>query len=516
MTERKVGYRSPINNWKGKKILVIGSGPIVIGQAAEFDYSGTQCCRALKEEGVIVILVNSNPATIQTDFEFADRIYIEPLVPKTLEKIIAAENPDGIIVTMAGQTGLNLATQMKDAIARNNIRVLGTPIEAIALAEDREKFAELMRKISEPIPTSERATSLEEGIAAHKNIGIPLIIRPDFALGGSGSAIVRKESDFLPSLENALNLSGTHSCLLEQSVEGMCELEYEVIRDSHDNCIIICNMENIDAMGVHTGESIVVAPSQTLTDKEYHQLRKVAIKVVRALGVIGACNIQFALNQKTGDYFIIEVNPRTSRSSALASKATGYPIARIASKIALGYPLHEIENKITGKSAAFEPALDYVVVKIPKWPFDKLYAQKTLGTQMKSTGEVMSIGRNFEEALQKAVHSLELKQKIEFDFSNEDEIERLLQPNELRLFAIKDILRQNLLSPSEIASKSKINKWFIDKLKNIVDMESELSKIRIGDPSSNALILDAKRSGYSDNQIAKYAGVSTDAISFLR
>ncbi|HLC48614.1 MAG TPA: carbamoyl-phosphate synthase large subunit [Candidatus Norongarragalinales archaeon] len=504
------------SKWKGRKILVIGSGPIVIGQAAEFDYSGTQCCRALKEEGAIVVLVNSNPATIQTDFEFADRIYVEPLTKETMEKIIKIEKPDAMIATMAGQTGLNLAMQLGEVIEKYKIDLLGTSLKTIELAEDREKFAELMRDIGEPIPRSERATTIAEASKALAKIGIPLIVRPDFALGGSGSGIVRNEADFLPFVERALNLSGTHSCLIEQSVEGMSELEYEVIRDVNDNCITVCNMENLDAMGVHTGESIVVAPSQTLTDREYHMLRKVAIKVVRALDVRGACNIQFALDQRTGDYFIIEVNPRTSRSSALASKATGYPIARVATKIALGYALNEIENKITGKSAAFEPALDYCVVKIPKWPFDKLYASRALGTQMKSTGEVMAIGRNFEEALQKAVHSLELKQRIEFNFDEEGEVERCLLPNEWRLFAIKDILRRGLLTAGEISRITKINTWFIDKIRNIVEMEDRIKSLNISDQGTHSAFLAAKRLGFSDNQISHLASLSTDSISFIR
>ncbi|MEK6953886.1 MAG: carbamoyl-phosphate synthase large subunit, partial [Candidatus Micrarchaeota archaeon] len=487
-----------------------------IGQAAEFDYSGTQCCKALKEEGVVVVLVNSNPATIQTDFEFADRIYIEPLNVETVAKIIQKEKPDAMIATMAGQTGLNLAMKLWDVIASNGIELLGTSLNTIELAEDREKFAGLMHKINEPIPKSERASNLEQAKSALKNIGIPCIVRPDFALGGSGSGIVRNESEFLPFVERALSLSGSGSCLIEQSVEGMCEMEYEVIRDGLDNCITICNMENLDSMGVHTGESIVVAPSQTLTDKEYHLLRAVAIKVVRALEVRGACNIQFALNQKTGEYYIIEVNPRTSRSSALASKATGYPIARVATKIALGYALHEIENKITGKSAAFEPALDYCVVKIPKWPFDKLYASRLLGTQMKSTGEVMAIGRNFEEALQKAIHSLEMKQKVEFDFSKDGEVEKCLQPNELRIFAIKDILRQKILNVDEISKISKVNPWFIKKLSNIVEMENEIASLSLSDPSTHSIFRTAKGMGFSDGQISHLASISTDSIEFIR
>ncbi|MEK6842866.1 MAG: carbamoyl-phosphate synthase (glutamine-hydrolyzing) large subunit, partial [Candidatus Micrarchaeota archaeon] len=501
-----------INSWSGKKILVIGSGPIVIGQAAEFDYSGTQCCKALKEEGAKIVLVNSNPATIQTDFEFADRIYIEPLTVETITKIIEIEKPSAVIATMAGQTGLNLATKLKSVFQLHNVAVLGTSIETIELAEDREKFAQLMEKIREPIPQSMRASNLEDAKKALLKLGLPLIIRADFALGGAGSSIVRQEENFLQAVESALNSSGSQTCLIERSVEGLSELEYEVIRDSNDNCITICNMENIDPMGVHTGESIVVAPSQTLTDKEYHMLRASAIRVIRALDVRGACNIQFAIDQQNGKYYIIEVNPRTSRSSALASKATGYPIAWVSTKIALGYQLHEIPNKITGKSAAFEPALDYCVVKIPKWPFDKLYSQKILGTQMKSTGEVMAIGRTFEEALQKAIHSLELKQKIEFDFSTPSAIERSLLPNELRLFAIKDILRKKLLTSDEISRISKIHKWFISKIEGIVSMESQLEKIDVTKPETLPILLHAKKMGFSDNQISNSSSHSNDAI----
>ena len=454
---------------KPRKVLVIGSGPIVIGQAAEFDYSGTQCCRALKEEGIEVLLVNSNPATIQTDFEFADRIYIEPLRFETLKKIIEIEKPDGMIATMAGQTGLNLAVELKDVLKDNSVRVLGTSLESIELAENREKFRDLILKIGEPIPKSKRILKNEEAKAALEEIGLPLIIRPDYCLGGTGTAVVHSKENFFAAAEKALLLSGTHSALIEQYLVGLSELEYEVMRDSDDNCITICNMENLDPLGIHTGESIVVAPSQTLTDKEYHMLRESAIKVIRALDVKGACNIQFGLDQKNGKYYIIEVNPRTSRSSALASKATGYPIARVATKIALGYKLHEIENRITGKSAAFEPALDYAVVKIPKWPFDKLHAERTIGTQMKSTGEVMAIGRNFEEALQKAMRSLEIKFRMDIDFSDREAMKKMLRPNELRLFAIIEILKKGAMSVSEIAEETGFHPWFIGKIGNIAN-----------------------------------------------
>ncbi|MFH1106928.1 MAG: carbamoyl-phosphate synthase large subunit [Candidatus Micrarchaeota archaeon] len=499
-----------------KKVLVIGSGPIVIGQAAEFDYSGTQCCRALKEEGVEVVLVNSNPATIQTDFEFADRIYIEPLTRETVEAVIERERPDGVIATMAGQTGLNLAVQLRPAFEKFGVRVLGTPIESIELAENREKFAELVRRMGEPIPASGRAESLEEARSVLAEIGLPVIIRPDYCLGGTGTAIVHEEKEFDAAAAKALDASGTHSVLIERSLEGLAELEYEVVRDGSDNCITVCNMENLDPMGVHTGESIVVAPSQTLSDREYHLLRASAIRIIRALGVQGACNIQFALDQKSGEYFIVEVNPRTSRSSALASKATGYPIARIATKIALGYSLGEIENRITGKSAAFEPALDYCVVKVPKWPFEKLRVPRSIGTQMKSTGEVMAIGRSFEEALNKAQNSLEQSVKQLPALESDDEVSRWLRPNEWRLLVIRELLRSGRLAPAEVSKRTGIHPWFVGKLALLVAMERALESSQIGSEKFLSLLSEAKRLGFSDAQVASVCGTSAENVSFLR
>ncbi len=498
-----------------KKVLVIGSGPIVIGQAAEFDYSGTQCCKALKEEGIEVLLVNSNPATIQTDFEFADRIYVEPLREETVALILEKEKPDALIPTMAGQTGLNLAVALKPILEKLKVQVLGTSIETIYLAEDREKFRDLMKKIGEPVPESMQVKSATEAKEALKKLGLPLIIRPDFALGGTGSGIVREEKDFLPMVERALQASGTHSALLEKSLEGLAELEYEVVRDAEDNCITICNMENLDPMGVHTGESIVVAPSQTLTDKEYHFLRAASIKIVRALGVVGACNIQFALDQRKGGYWVVEVNPRTSRSSALASKATGYPIARVATKIALGYRLHEIENQITGKSAAFEPALDYVVLKIPKWPFEKLRASRGIGTMMRSTGEVMAIARSFEECLQKALRSLELRVFTKFNFDNPEELQRWLQPNELRLLAMKELLAQGRRTVEQLARETRIHPWFLERLEHVAKTEKALTSLK-ADTEGFQQLKQAKHLGFSDYDISAASGISTSTLRFLR
>jgi len=395
-----------------RKVMVIGSGPIVIGQAAEFDYSGSQACRALREEGLEVVLVNSNPATIMTDPNMADRVYIEPLTVEFLERIIAKERPDGLIPTLGGQTGLNLATQlaMEGILDRYGVELLGTPLTAIQNAEDRELFRRLMQQIGEPIPESVAVTSVEEAIAFANRIGYPVIIRPAYTLGGTGGGVANDEDELRQIVQRGLALSLIGQVLVEQCVLGWKEIEYEVMRDGADNCITVCAMENFDPMGVHTGESIVVAPTQTLTDVEYQMLRSAALKIIRALGIEGGCNIQFALDPNSLRYFVIEVNPRVSRSSALASKATGYPIARVAAKIAIGLRLDEIPNAVTKKTlACFEPSIDYVVVKLPRWPFDKFpTADRTIGTQMKSTGEVMAIGRSFEEAMLKAVRGWEV------------------------------------------------------------------------------------------------------------
>src|SRR5688572_8176913 len=418
---------------KPQKVLILGSGPIVIGQAAEFDYSGTQACRSLREEGITTVLVNSNPATIMTDEDTADVVYIEPLTVEVVERIIAREKPDGLLPTLGGQTGLNLAVALADAgvLERHNVRLLGTPLETIRKAEDRELFKEVLREIGEPFPESETVTTMEQAEVLRERMGLPLVIRPAYTLGGTGGGVAHTVEEYRHYVESGLAASPITQVLIERSLLGWKELEYEVIRDSADNCITVCNMENFDPMGVHTGDSIVVAPSQTLTDKEHQMLRSAGIKIIRALGIEGGCNIQFGLAPRPdvvpwswpdgtqaapGDrfdlppYYVIEVNPRVSRSSALASKATGYPIARVAAKIAAGKRLDQIQNAVTGETtAAFEPALDYCVVKIPRWPFDKFpRGDRTIGTQMKATGEVMAIDRTFEAALQKAVRSLEL------------------------------------------------------------------------------------------------------------
>ncbi|MHB1415146.1 MAG: carbamoyl-phosphate synthase large subunit, partial [Chloroflexota bacterium] len=395
-----------------RKVLVIGSGPIVIGQAAEFDYAGTQACKALREEGVTSVLVNSNPATIMTDEGIADAVYIEPLTVEVLERVIDRERPDGLLPTLGGQTGLNLAVELADAgiLDKYGVRLLGTPLSTIKRAEDRELFKQMLKEIGEPVPDSVTVYTLEEARAFAAQHGLPLVIRPAYTLGGTGGGIAHTPEEFDRIVANGLAASPIHQVLVELSVMGWKEIEYEVMRDGADTCITVCNMENIDPMGVHTGDSIVVAPSQTLSDREYQMLRTASIKIIRALGIEGGCNIQFGLDPKSFQYCVIEVNPRVSRSSALASKATGYPIARVAAKIAVGRRLDEIPNAVTGKTAAaFEPALDYCVVKIPRWPFDKFPAgDRTITTQMKATGEVMAIDRCFEAALQKAVRSLEV------------------------------------------------------------------------------------------------------------
>ena len=408
-----------------KKVLVIGSGPIVIGQAAEFDYSGTQCCQALKEEGIEVVLINSNPATIMTDREIADNVYIEPLTVEFIEKVIAKERPDSLIAGMGGQTGLNLSVELfdKGILDKYNVRVIGTSIEAIKEGEDRERFKNLMERITQPSVVSEIVTNLEDGMKFALEIGYPVVVRPAYTLGGSGGGIAETEEELKEILIQGLHLSRVDQVLLEKSIKGWKEIEYEVMRDSSGNCITVCNMENIDPVGVHTGDSIVVAPSQTLSDHEYQMLRKASIDIINSIEIQGGCNVQLALNPENFDYVVIEINPRVSRSSALASKATGYPIAKVATKIALGYGLDEIINAVTGKTyACFEPALDYVVVKIPKWPFDKFFgAKRNLGTKMMATGEVMAIGNNFEAAFLKGIRSLEIGQ---YSLSHKDSSNR--------------------------------------------------------------------------------------------
>lgn len=505
-----------------KRIMVIGSGPIVIGQAAEFDYSGTQACKALREEGYEVILVNSNPATIMTDTDVADKIYIEPLNVEILSKIVRKEMPQGLLGTIGGQTGLNLTKQLHDCgvLEECKVDVLGTSIKAIEYGEDREKFKELIKGINEPLPDSAVATTFEEAESFLKKNGFPIIIRPAYTLGGTGGGIARNHSEFYSLVNSGLHHSIIRQILVEQAVmgiDGWGEFEMEVMRDKNDNCIIICPMENFDPMGIHTGESIVTAPTQTLNDTDFQTLRTSAIKIIRALRIEGGCNIQFALNYNTGEYVIIEVNPRVSRSSALASKATGYPIARIAAKIAVGMTLDEIPNDVTKETkACFEPTIDYVVVKIPRWPFDKFEtADRRIGTQMKSTGETMAIGRTFEEALQKALRSLEVgrfglgydrKDKI---CLNRDEITNNLKTaTHKRLLYIRDAMHIGM-EIDEIHKLTGINKWFLNKVKNIYDFGKEIK-------FTKESVIEAKRMGFSDHQIAKIIGKDESEIKEFR
>ena len=500
---------------KGAKLMVIGSGPIVIGQAAEFDFSGSQACRSLKEEGYQTVLVNSNPATIQTDLSTADIVYIEPLDVETITEIVKKEKVYGILSGMGGQTALNLCSELADrgTLDRLGITLLGTQPEAIALSEDRELFKQTMIKIGEPIPKSRAVHSIDEAKLAVKEIGqYPVLVRPGYTLGGTGGGIAYSEEELEEICGRGLIYSRIHQVLIEESVLGWKEYEYEVMRDRNDNCVIICNMENLDPMGIHTGESIVIAPSQTLNDVDHQRLRTASIKIIRALKIEGGCNVQFALNQETREYRVIEVNPRVSRSSALASKATGYPIARVAAKIAIGKTLDEIPNRITGKTfAAFEPTLDYVVLKIPRWPFDKFRTvDKRLGTQMKSTGEVMAIGRTIEESVMKAIRSLEID-KIDLEpepWSDEELTNELRTPTDKRLFAIAEALRRGL-SVENIVSLTKWDAFFVLKIKNLVDMEHFLRESETLDPK---LLRKAKRMGFPDESLALLAKVPPEHI----
>jgi len=505
---------------KPSKVLIIGSGPIIIGQAAEFDYAGTQACKAMREEGVTSVLVNSNPATIMTDEGIADIVYIEPLTVEMVERIIERERPDGLLPTLGGQTGLNLAVDLADAgvLDKYNVRSLGTPIQTIRNAEDRELFKQLIIGIGEPVPASATVTSLKEARKATKKIGLPVIIRPAYTLGGSGGGMANTWKELDTVATGGLATSPIHQVLIEKSVAGWKEIEYEVMRDAADNCITVCNMENVDPMGIHTGDSIVVAPSQTLTNKEYQMLRTASLKIIRALGIEGGCNIQFALDPESDDYYVIEVNPRVSRSSALASKATGYPIARVAAKIAVGKRLDEIPNQITGRTmASFEPALDYLVVKIPRWPFDKFASgDRVIGTQMKATGEVMAIDRCFEAALQKAVRSLEFGRR---SLLWEDPSWKLgesidsypLHPSDLRLWALMAALRRGI-TPEALSERTRIDLWFTAKLKNIVDMEKKL----LSQTLTPELMWQAKRLGFSDEQIGTLADRLPEQVRQLR
>lgn len=492
-----------------KNVLVIGSGPIVIGQAAEFDYAGVQACRALKEEGIRVVLVNSNPATIMTDENIADKIYIEPLTLEAFEYIINKERPDGLIASLGGQTGLNLAMNLHSSgmLDKYNVKLLGTKIDAINNAEDRELFKDLMVKIGEPVPESVTVSTLQEAQKFADKIGFPIIIRPAFTLGGSGGGIASNQAEFEDIIHSGLLRSPISQVLVEKSIAGFKEIEYEVMRDSNDTCIAICNMENLDPIGIHTGDSFVVAPSQTLTNKEYQMLRTSALKIIKALKIEGGCNVQYALDTVSNQYYVIEVNPRVSRSSALASKATGYPIAKVTTKIAVGYHLHEIPNAITHKTvAAFEPALDYVVTKIPKWPFDK-FAQgdRLLGTKMKATGEVMAIGRTFESSFKKAITSMEDKNtglvRKKYMQLSDDELKALLHvQDDRRIFRVAEALTRRI-SVDEINHITKIDKWFIYKIKGLVDFEQRLK----GELLTPELYLEAKEKGFLDMEIAVFS-----------
>lgn len=505
-----------------KKVLVIGSGPIVIGQAAEFDYAGTQACLALKEEGIEVVLVNNNPATIMTDSDIADHVYMEPLTVASLEKIIGKEQPDGIIGTLGGQTALNLIVELwdKNILKKHNVSVLGTSVHSIQQGEDRERFRKLMLDLNEPVPESQIVHSLEEGLQFVKKIGYPLIIRPAYTLGGEGGGFAYNDKEFESILKKGLSLSPISQVLVERSIKGWKEVEYEVMRDNNDTCIIVCNMENFDPVGVHTGDSIVVAPSQTLTDRQYQLLRNASLKVIRNLKIIGGCNIQFAIDPESDDYYIIEVNPRVSRSSALASKATGYPIARMAAKCAVGYHLDEIKNPITGSTfASFEPALDYVVVKLPRFPFDKFpEADSTLSTQMKATGEVLAIDRTFEGALNKGLRSLEMKVNGITHPAMESMVEDqwlglLKEPTHLRLFAITHAFSQGVTLES-IHEATSVDKWFLHKLQQMVLLEQNISNNSLDTLPLETLKI-AKRHNISNDRLCGLLGCTYKELASL-
>ncbi len=503
-----------------KKVIVIGSGPIVIGQAAEFDYAGTQACRALREEGIFVILINSNPATIMTDKNIADEVYIEPLTPEIVKKVIIKEKPDSILPTLGGQAALNIAMELEESgfLRQHNVRLIGTSAKTIKKAEDRDEFKKTMEKIGEPIAPSKVVTNVEDGLDFVKVIGYPAVLRPAYTLGGSGGGIAANEEEFIEILENGLRLSRVGQVLVERCIAGWKEIEYEVMRDANGTGICVCNMENLDPVGVHTGDSIVVAPSQTLADKEYQMLRSSALNIISELKITGGCNVQFALNPDSFEYCVIEVNPRVSRSSALASKATGYPIAKVSAKIALGYHLDEIKNAITGKTyASFEPALDYCVVKIPRLPFDKfIKASRKLTTQMKATGEVMSICTNFEGALMKALRSLEqhVNSLIYEDLSDrsiEEIHEELHRVDDRRIFVVAEAIRRGI-SLEEIQNITKIDLWFLDKIHNIVNMEKRLATEEL----TKELMYEAKRIEFPDEVIAQITGKTREEIHDLR
>ena len=506
-----------------KKVLVIGSGPIVIGQAAEFDYSGTQACQAIKDEGIDVVLVNSNPATIMTDRGMATNTYIEPLTAEYVEKIIQKERPDSIIAGMGGQTGLNLACELYDkgVFEKYNMKVIGTSIPSIKEGEDRDSFKRLMERTNQPIAPSEIVTDVESGLAFAKKIGYPVIVRPAYTLGGTGGGIAEDPEQLETILSQGLHLSRVGQVLLEKSIKGWKEIEFEVMRDGAGNCITVCSMENIDPVGVHTGDSIVVAPALTLADKEYQMLRKAAIDIINSIEIKGGCNVQFALDPESFNYAVIEINPRVSRSSALASKATGYPIAKIAAKIALGYNLDEIKNAVTGKTyACFEPAIDYVVTKIPKWPFDKFFgAKRNLGTKMMATGEIMAIGNTLESSLLKGIRSLEIKQytlerKSSKKRTTVELKQRVIVPDDERLFDLAELIRRNY-NMEKLAEITGMDPFFLQKIKNIVDAEEELKKYKLADLNYD-ILKKYKKMGFSDKGISELIGCDADEVYNLR
>ncbi|MCQ2972139.1 MAG: carbamoyl-phosphate synthase large subunit [archaeon] len=494
-----------------KKVLIIGSGPIQIGQAAEFDYSGSQACKSLREEGIETVLVNSNPATIQTDIDMADTVYTEPLTPELVAKIIEKENIDGILPTMGGQTGLNITTRLGDLGLIDGIKVLGNDVDTIKDVEDRDLFAEFMDRLNEPIPKCRAVESVEEAIEAVEEIGYPVIVRPAFTLGGTGGGVAHNEEELIEIASHGIDMSFINQVLIDESVLGWKEIEFEVMRDKDDTCIIVCSMENVDPMGIHTGESVVVAPAQCLNDQEVGALRDASIKIIRALGIRGGCNIQFAFNPENGDYKVIEVNPRVSRSSALASKATGYPIAKISSKVALGLTLDEIKNDITKDTpASFEPTIDYVVVKIPRWPFDKFRGiSREIGVQMKATGEVMAIGRTFEEAFQKSIRSLDMcYEGFEYmDYTEDD----LAHPTDLRFFQIYSALKDGM-DINKIQELTKMDVFFLYKIKNIVDFENDVTLEKLQDPE---YFRKAKQMGLSNKTLANLTGETEEYIKNL-
>ena len=506
-----------------KKVLVIGSGPIVIGQAAEFDYSGTQACQAIKDEGIDVVLVNSNPATIMTDRGMATNTYIEPLTAEYVEKIIQKERPDSIIAGMGGQTGLNLACELYDkgVFEKYNMKVIGTSIPSIKEGEDRDSFKRLMERTNQPIAPSEIVTDVESGLAFAKKIGYPVIVRPAYTLGGTGGGIAEDPEQLETILSQGLHLSRVGQVLLEKSIKGWKEIEFEVMRDGEGNCITVCSMENIDPVGVHTGDSIVVAPALTLADKEYQMLRKAAIDIINSIEIKGGCNVQFALDPESFNYAVIEINPRVSRSSALASKATGYPIAKIATKIALGYNLDEIKNAVTGKTyACFEPAIDYVVTKIPKWPFDKFFgAKRNLGTKMMATGEIMAIGNTLESSLLKGIRSLEIKQytlerKSSKKRTTVELKQRVIVPDDERLFDLAELIRRNY-NMEKLAEITGMDPFFLQKIKNIVDAEEELKQYKLADLNYD-ILKKYKKMGFSDKGISELIGCDADEVYNLR